>query len=263
MKEAIKNHWPEYLMEAWGLGTFMISAGLFATLLEYPLSPVYKAIPYPAIRMVLMGLVMGLTAIGIIYSPWGKQSGAHINPAVTLTFFRLGKVKFWDAMFYVVFQFLGGVLGVGLVSWFLGAAFSSPPINYVATLPGTDGPSVAFMGEFVISFLLMSTILYATNSSSLAPHTGIIAGMLVALFITFEAPFSGMSMNPARTFASAFPGNIWNAFWIYLTAPPLAMLIAAEIYLRFQQGKKVICAKLHHHNSKRCIFNCGYHQKNQ
>jgi aquaporin Z len=79
--QALRAHWPEYLMEAWGLGTFMVSAGVSTALLEYPGSPVHQAIPNGDLRLVLVGLAMGLTAIAIIYSPWGKQSGAHINPA--------------------------------------------------------------------------------------------------------------------------------------------------------------------------------------
>lgn len=98
MKTALTQHWPEYLMEAAELGLFMISAGALGVLLEYPGSPVHQALPSPALRRVLMGLAMGATAIAIIYSPLGKQSGAHFNPSVTLTFFRLGKVRGWDAL---------------------------------------------------------------------------------------------------------------------------------------------------------------------
>jgi hypothetical protein len=68
----------------------MISAGAFVTLIEYPGSPVQQAIADPDIRRALIGLAMGLTANGIIYSPWGQRSGAHINPSVILTFLRLG-----------------------------------------------------------------------------------------------------------------------------------------------------------------------------
>jgi aquaporin Z len=110
-------------MEAAGLAFFMISAGLFGTLLGYPGSPVHQAIDEPFLRRALMGLAMGLTAIAIIYSPWGKQSGAHINPSVTLTFLRLGKVAKWDALFYVVAQFAGGVFGVLVVGGILGEVF--------------------------------------------------------------------------------------------------------------------------------------------
>src|SRR4051794_10239121 len=100
MFRALHRHWPEYLMEAAGLGLFMVSAGLFGTLLGHPESPAVRAITDPLPRRVLMGLAMGLTAVGIIYSPWGKQSGAHLNPATTLMFWRLGKVAGWDAVFY-------------------------------------------------------------------------------------------------------------------------------------------------------------------
>ena len=86
-------HWPEYLMEAGLLGVFMVSACVFGALYEFPLSPVHQAITSGFQRRSLMGMSMGLTAIAIVYSPWGKQSGAHINPSVTFTFFRLGKIE--------------------------------------------------------------------------------------------------------------------------------------------------------------------------
>lgn len=112
MLNALKNHWPEYLIEAVGLGIFMISACAFGALLEHPKSLVRQAIADSLTRRTLMGLAMGLTSIGIVYSPWGKQSGAHLNPAVTLTFFRLGKIAKPDAIFYVLAQFIGGIAGV-------------------------------------------------------------------------------------------------------------------------------------------------------
>ncbi len=123
MLTSLRSHWPEYLMEAALLGLFMVSAGLFGTLFEYPRSPVRQAIADPFVRRVLMGLAMGLTAIGLIYSRWGKQSGAHFNPAVTWTFWRLGKVRFWDALFYTLAQFAGGLFGVVLVGGMLGETF--------------------------------------------------------------------------------------------------------------------------------------------
>jgi aquaporin Z len=85
-------HWPEYLMEGVELGLYMISACAVLVLLQYPTSPVHQVFPNPVLRRVLFGIAMGMAAIGIIYSPLGQRSGAHFNPAVTLTFFRLGKV---------------------------------------------------------------------------------------------------------------------------------------------------------------------------
>lgn len=256
MTDALKHHWPEYLIEAACLGLFMISAFGFGTLLEHPASPVHQALPNPLLRRFLMGLAMGLTAICIIYSPWGKQSGAHINPSTTLTFFRLGKVASWDAAFYIAFQFAGAMIGAVAASLALSAWASHPSVNYVVTTPGSAGAGVAFLAEIIITFVLMTVILIVSNNSRLHKLTGLCAGALVATYITLEAPISGMSMNPARTFASAVPGNHWTALWVYFTAPLIGMLSAAEVYVRTRGRRSVACAKLHHENPKRCIF-CG------
>jgi len=255
---SLRYHWPEYLMEAGLLGAFMVSACVFGALYEFPRSPVHQAIMSGFVRRILMGLSMGLTAIAIIYSPWGKQSGAHINPSVTFTFFRLGKIKGWDTLFYIAAQFIGGALGVFLVALFLGKELADPAVRYVVTVPGPNGPWVALLAEFMIAFGLMTTVLYFSNHHRLDRYTGLFAGLLVATYITLEAPFSGMSMNPARTLGSALPSMTWAGLWVYLTAPPLGMLTAAEIYL-WRKGKQgVKCCKLHHNSDKRCIF-CGAH----
>ena len=253
---ALQSHWPEYLCETLELGLFMISAGFLTILLEYPASPVRGAIPDPFLRRMLIGIAMGVTAIAIVFSPFGKRSGAHFNPAVTLTFWRLGKVKGWDAVFYIVAQFIGGILGVMIVAWFVRDALSDRTVNYVATLPGPRGAGTAFAAEVVISFVLMTVVLRVSNTPRLASYTGIFAGCLVALYITVEAPLSGMSMNPARTFGSAYTGHLWTALWIYFTAPVIAMQLAATFYLRSR--REIYCAKFHHHNGERCIFNCRF-----
>jgi aquaporin Z len=255
MIEVLKKHWPEYLMEAAELGCFMISASVFAILLFHPSSPAVRLIPTEFVRRVLMGVAMGGTAISIIYSPWGKRSGAHMNPAITLTFFRLGKVAPWDAVFYMIAQFLGGVCGILLVSSVAASLLMHPSINYVATLPGAYGQWTAFAAEVLISFILVSVVLTVSNREKLARFTGFFAGLCVVTFITFESPVSGMSMNPARTFGSAFLPHLWSSLWIYFLAPPVGMLSAAAIHLALKQ--RVACAKMHHQNNHRCIF-CEY-----
>ncbi len=257
MYKALRKHWPEYLIEAFCLGMFMVSAGVFTVLLEYPSSPIHHAIPSPDLRRALIGLAMGLTAGGLIYSPWGQQSGAHMNPAVTLTFFRLGKVSKWDALFYIAAQFIGGLLGVLLTRAVLGGRFTDPAVDYVVTVPGSAGEATAFAAELAISCGLMLMILFVTNTPRLARYTGLFAGMLVALYITFEAPYSGMSINPARTVASALPSGVWTAAWIYFIAPVAGMLLAVEIRRSLINGANAACAKLHHPPDRRCIF-CGF-----
>lgn len=256
MKEALRRHWPEYLMEAWGLGVFMVSACVFGALLEHPASPARQAIANGTIRRVLAGAAMGATFLAICYSPWGKRSGAHLNPAVTLSFYRLGKVPAWDALFYSAGQFAGGLLGVLLSAAALGGLLQHASVQYAVTIPGPAGPSVAFAAELVIAFGMMATVLVTSSSPRLSHLTPILAATLVFLYISIETPYSGMSLNPARTFASALPAGNWTAFWVYLIAPPLGMLLASEAFLKVKAASAEHCAKIHHADCARCIF-CG------
>jgi aquaporin Z len=136
-------------------------------------------------------------------------------------------------------------------------------VNYAVTLPGANGPIVALCAEIIISFILMSVVLTVSNTRRLARWTGMFAGALVATYITIESPISGMSMNPARTFSSAVGAQVWMSLWIYFVAPPIGMLLAAEVYQRFNTGRAVACAKLHHHNNHRCIFRCNFEAINE
>jgi aquaporin Z len=259
--EALAQHWREYLMEASGLGAFMLSACAFVTVIQHPAFEVAHAVEDPVVRRALIGVPMGLTAIAIIYSPWGKQSGAHLNPAVTLTFYRLGKIAGWDAVFYVLAQFCGAIAGMALSGLLLGrSVLSHPAVDYVATAPGEAGLSAAFVAEALISFGMMLTVLTLSNRRALNRYTGLVAGALVAIYITVEAPLSGMSMNPARTFGSALAANEWKAIWLYFAAPLAGMLAAAEAYVRTMGDEAVLCCKLHHDNDRRCIFNCRYRE---
>ena len=252
------EHVPEYLIEAWGLGTFMLSAGFFGALLEYPGSPAHQALPDPLLRRFWMGLAMGATAVALIYSPWGRRSGAHMNPATTLAFAYLGKVQPRDATYYALAQFMGGIAGVAVVALVLRSAFLDPPVRGVATLPGPGGASAAFLAETAMAFVLLSVVLWVSNSARLHRYTGVFVGCLLATYITVEAPISGMSLNPARTIASAVWVSAWDSLWVYFLAPPLGMLLAALAYVWTRGRQRVHCAKLNHHTSRRCIFNCSF-----
>jgi aquaporin Z len=257
--QTVVRHWAEYAIEAALLGTFMLSACLFSALLFYPAWPITQLIPDPFERRLLMGVAMGATAVALNYSAWGKQSGAHYNPAVTLAFARLGKVARADVVGYVSAQFVGALAGVFLAGLLVRNMLAHPEVHYAVTRPGARGVVVAFIAEAAISWILMTVVLAASNRPKLAPYTGLFAGLLVATFIAIEAPLSGMSMNPARTVGSGFWAHDWTAVWIYFTAPPAGMLLAAELYVRRHGRNGIFCAKLHHQNEKRCIF-CEYRE---
>ena len=241
-------------MEASEVALYMFSVCVFATLLQHPASPLRHLISNAFYRRLLMGLAVGGTVVAIVLSPAGKQSGGHFAPAVTLTFYRLGKVRFWDTLYYVTAQFCGAVFGAGIAKYMLRDAPANQAVRYAVTVPGMYGSIVAFIAEVGISFGLMITVLVVANREAVARYTPYFVGVLYAIYITFESPLSGASMNPARTFGSAIQAGYWHALWIYFVAPQLGMLAAAQVFLRVRGGVEPFCAKLHHHNNKRCIF---------
>ena len=257
MLNSLRKHWQEYLIEAGGLGAFMISACAFGVLFFNPNSPL-DFIKRDASQRA-DGRGDGRDGNRDFLFAVGKtlrrtyQSGGNID-----IFQTWKKSNFGMRLFYISAQFAGGIFGV-MFSWLLlGKLLEDSAVNFVVTLPGKDGAAIAFLAEIVISFLMMTMVLVTSNSLKLSRFTPYFAGFLVAFYITFENPLSGMSMNPARSFASALAAKNFTAIWIYFIAPPLAMLSAAEVYVRVKGAKEVYCAKFHHHNSKRCIFNCRF-----
>lgn len=209
-----------------------------------------------------MGLAMGLTAIAIIYSPVGQRSGAHMNPAVTITFLRLGKITAIDAAAYIAAQFAGGVAGIAFITALLGGLPADPSVNYVATKPGPAGAGIAFLAELTISAGMMLAILSVSSHPRFNRFTGLCAGALVFVYITVEAPLSGMSMNPARSFGPAILAGAFESVWVYFTAPVAGMLLAAHLFVRRRGAAHVACAKLDHAPNVPCIF-CLHHEVSQ
>jgi aquaporin Z len=258
LRTAFQRHRRLYVDEGVELAIFMVSACFFTVWLFNPSSRGPSLLPSSALRRLLMGVSMGATAILIIRSPMGKRSGAHFNPAITLTYFRLGKISKWDAAFYVVFQFIGGISGVGLSALCLGSSLAVPSVDYAVTVPGLGGPIAAFCAEYFMAALLMFVVLWFSNRPPLAEYTSYLVGVLITLYVFVFAPISGFSINPARTIGSAVFANVWTAEWLYFVAPVLGMMTSAEIYLRVYGVEGVLCAKLHPDPSYPCPFLCQF-----
>ncbi|HEY0679929.1 MAG TPA: aquaporin [Chitinophagaceae bacterium] len=242
MRKAFLKKWKLYLMEALGLGIFMISSCFFAGLFESDGSSVHQKISDPFVRLVLMGIMMGLTALFIFYSPATSPSGSHINPAVTITFLRLGRIGGWDAFFYIIFQLAGGTLAVFLMAVLMNDMLTAPPVNSVVTVP-LQGSLNAAVTEFSVAFIMMTVILFTSYINKLSRYTKIIAACLVCCFVVLAGPVSGFGMNPARTIASALPSDIWTDWWIYIFIPIGGMLTAAEVYLSVTNENGLIHSK--------------------
>ncbi len=235
MENNRKTELRKYIDEGLGLGLFMVSASFFDAVIEYPGLPVRHIISSELLRRFLVGLAMGLTALYIFTSSFGIRSGAYINPAVTVVRYRLGDINKTDSIFYIVFQLLGGSLGVYIVALIFPSWMKNPEINYIITIPGKAGIAIAFVMEYLISFILIAVVLFMGIKKRWAKYTPYVVSCLITLFITFEAPFSGMSTNPARTFASAIVAGEWQSFWLYCTAPVLGMLAGEYLYRKTKQ----------------------------
>ena len=255
---AFKDNWRLYVYESVELAAFMIAACFATVWLFDPAYPVLHLLPSSALRRLLMGIAMGTTAVLIIQSPFGRRSGAHFNPAITFTYFRLGKIGTWDAVFYVIFQFLGGVYGVGLSAICLGKSLAAPSVEYALTIPGRYGTLAAFFAELFMAALLMAVVLWLSNRPAFSQYTSYLVGILIMFYILIFAPVSGFSINPARTVGSAVFAGVWTAGWLYFVAPVLGMMGAAEVHLRMYGIKSILCAKLYPDPDYPCSFRCHY-----
>jgi aquaporin Z len=247
----MRTGWRAWLAEAAAIGTFMVSALLWTVLLEHPAFVVRHGIADATLRRTLMGVAMGVTAIALVYSPLARLSGAHMNPAVTLAFLRLGRLDWRDAGVYVAAQCAGATLATWMASRVPGAWVSDPAVNFVTTQPGPAGIGVALAAETALSFLLCTLVLAMSSRAATMRLTGLAAGTFVMLAILVEAPLSGMSMNPARSLGPALVSGQFPAFWIYVVGPVAGMQLAAGLHAApARRG----CPTLHHPSHARCVF---------
>ncbi len=236
---------------------FMLFWGISAVALMWGSGSPVPIVPVPALRRLITGLLFAGGATAVVYSPLGKRSGAHINPAVTLAFWRLGKIPSRDAAAYIIAQIVGAIAGTAAtaLAW-PGLARS---IRYAATAPGEGWTWLgALVAEAICTFALVFLIFVCVNKPAIAARTGLIAGSLVALLVMIEAPVSGTSVNPARSLAPAMFVPLYKDQWIYVAGPMAGALIAAIAFER-RWGGSTVCAKLYHTADYPCPFPaCGY-----
>ena len=238
----IGRHWRHYLAEAAGLAFFMLGASIITTQLRYKEAWLHGIITTPFGQLATLGLGMSFVVAAIIYTPWGNKSGAHINPAVTIAMWRLGKIDAHDALFYIFSQFAGAVIAVQVAGLILGQGYTKAGTDYVVTRPGPAGIEAAFIAEWIISFVLMMTLMWALNDQKREKYAGLMIAILLGFYLVVEEPYSGMSLNPARSFASAFAARHWQDLWIYFVAPISAMLVAAELFRALTGGAHDLAA---------------------
>ena len=148
--------------------------------------------------LVATSLAFGLVIVAAAYSI-GNVSGCHINPAVSVALTVAGKMKVKECLLYIVAQILGAFVGSLLLALVLGG-FSSLGAN---GLVGDTTIWIALVVEVILTFIFTTTILGVTDKKENGHVTGIVIGLTLVLVHLFGLPFTGTSVNPARSIAPA------------------------------------------------------------
>jgi aquaporin Z len=237
--------WTLYLSELVGTA-LLLAVGLSIVILNFGSgSPVATLLPDAGLRRLITGFLFGTTGALIAISPVGKESGAHINPVVTLAFWLMGKLRGRHAVGYVLAQLCGATLGsLPLLAW--GAMGQS--VHFGATLPGSGySAAAAILGEIATTFALILGLFLFVRHPKIRPFTPMLFPFLYAFMVWLEAPVSGTSTNPARSLGPAVVSGDWSDWWVYWIGPALGTIVAVGFYKRsWLRHLEIEVAKLYH-----------------
>ncbi len=246
-------HWPEYGAEFTGTA-WNVFIGLSAVVCNFaPGMPGARLVPDASLRLWITGLIFAGSGSLFTISPWGRLSGAHLNPSVTLAFWAHGKVRRHDLLGYLAAQAMGGTLGAALLvlTWGRHAA----DVNNGVTLPGAGfSAATAFGAELLMTFAYVLGIFVFVSRARLMRWTPLYNWLAVAGLVWLGAGVSGTSLNPARSLGPALVSWRWHAQWIYAVAPPLGGMSAALVFPLLAREHEVLTAKLFHSSLYRSIF---------
>lgn len=224
------NPFPWLVFAAEFAGTaLLVAVGLSIVILDFGQgSPVLNLLPGAGWRRVLTGFFFGTTGAMIALSPLGKESGAHINPVVSLGFWLMGRLRAGHTALYILAQLMGGAVGaLPLLLW--GAMGRS--VDYGATQPGAGyGVAWALLGETATTFCLVFGLFFFLRHRRLRTFTPALFPVLYAVMVFLEAPVSGTSTNPVRSLGPALISGEWHSWWVYWLGPLAGALAGVAVY---------------------------------
>jgi aquaporin Z len=245
-------HPVEWSCELAGTALLLIG-GLSAICLDFgPHSPVAAHLASHSWRLLLTGLMFAGCGSLVAISPLGRRSGAHLNPVVTLAFWLRGNVHPHDLIGYSICQFAGALLGTAVVELLWGS--TARVLEFGATVPGHGLDGIAAAGvEAAMTATLVLTILFMTSHHSSARWTPLVVWIVIAVLVWQGAPYTGTSLNPARSLGPALFGHRLGVYWIYVVGPLTGAVIAAGLH-QVLPGDRPVTAKLFHDPAYRSTF---------
>lgn len=245
-----RSPWGLYMSEL--IGTAMlVLVGLSLVIFMFGNgTPMARLLPSESLRRLITGFLFGSTGALIALSPVGKVSGAHINPAVSLGFNLMGKLDAQITFGYIVAQLVGGLLGsLPLLAW----GRMGKSVAFGATAPGPGYSTLtALLGEVITTFVMVALLCMFLGFRESRPFTPALFPPLYAVMVWLEAPVSGTSTNPARSFGPSVVSGVWQGWWIYGVGPIVGMLMAIIVCSRF--ARRIEVAKLYYFDSDRGDF---------
>jgi aquaporin Z len=232
----------EWLSELIGTFVQLYAVFLVVAALASPLSPLHDAV-HPMMRLVLIGLAVGLFGAAVAMVPIGRRSGAHLNPAVTIGFWAHGQTHWHDLIGFIAAQFIGGALAAVAFAVTTGPLAAS--IRYGRTEPLVD-LWIAAAVELILTCALVLTVFLMLSSRRTCRWTPAAVTLALAVIIPLGAALTGPSLNPARSVGTDLVAGVFASLWPYLAGPALGALLAAAIFHVVSGGKKLITAKLFH-----------------
>lgn len=238
-------HPVEWSCELVGTAFQLFFAFVWVATLESPDSPLQQNLPWPPIRLALIGLVIGLLAAIVAVTPIGKRSGAHLNPAVTAGFWARGQTHIHDLIGYIVAQCIGAIIAAALFVRVMGSWAETA--GYAKTEPRPGLSEVAACGiEIVITFIMVITIFLMLSAKKTARWTPLAITIVLAILIPVGGPPTGASMSPARTLGPDVATGSYVALWVYIAGPLAGAILAALAFPVLFAGRRVLTGTLFH-----------------
>jgi aquaporin Z len=222
------THLAEYGSEFLGTAFYLVCVIGLVAVFSAPHSFIASSIPSIPLRLLFIGLLSGGAIYLVAISPLGRLSGAHLDPAVSLGFWMIGKMHFRDMLGYIGSQFAGGIVGVLSGHALFGNL--AQDVKDAVLHPGLHiGGLEAFLGEILTTFVLVFFVLTFVSHKVLERWTALMIVFLIPILVLLDASISGSGINPARWLGPALFHNFWQLWWVYLFGPFLGSMLAVGL----------------------------------